>query len=133
MSSAKLYTSTPVVDRLSGTSNQKSFGNGTQGGMMNQSFDYFNIVGDKAPIDMSSFVGSLNNSNATKGFTRYANKPSPKDSVAKSKDRGMTSFGDSKVFQEFMARQEASQQRAKLAIDEVYPVVMLLNLKYAHK
>ena len=103
MSSAKLYASTPVVQRLSGrlgksqdVSNRNS-----------QSNDYFDIVGDKPPMDISSFIGSLS-----------ANKDN-RNSNASAKKAGNKSFIESPQFKEFLGRQTQSQLKAQRGVEEL--------------
>ena len=97
MSSAKLYASTPVVERLTGR---------LAGSRLSQSGDDFDLVGDKPPMDISSFIGSL----TTNKDGRNGN-----DSLKK----GSKSFVESPQFKEFLGRQTQSQLKALRGIEEL--------------
>lgn len=112
MSSAKLYTSVSVVDRLTGTT--PGGAGGTQRGgnsTSNQSFDYFNLAGDKAPVDISSFMGSMSSTNKRYGA---ANDRPASASATKKK-----AVDDSKGFIEFLGRNTQTQLKTQREIDEI--------------
>lgn len=104
MSSAKLYASTPVVERLTGR-----LGKSQEAGNKNsQSHDYFDIVGDKPPMDISSFIGSLS-----------ANKDVRNSSTSIKKGNNKSVLIESPQFKEFLGRQTQSQLKAQRSIEEL--------------
>ena len=102
MSSAKLYASTPVVERLTGRL-AKSQDHASRN---IQSNDYFDIVGDKPPMDISSFIGSLSANKDNRNSSTQVNK-------------GNKSSIESPQFKEFLGRQTQSQLKAQRSVEEL--------------
>ena len=128
MSTASLYVSAPVVDRLTkGAPTTQSLDD------LGQHFDTSGVVGDRHVMDVASFMGALHGS-STPGRTSRGRSTSRER--ASSRERGTSRSGVKKAehlteeetmervqqFSQFLGRQDQVIKRKERKLKEVLPI-----------
>ena len=113
MSSAQLYVSTDVVERLTRpiyNNNTTSSGSNSNDNSIIQYYDNNNTTTSDRPImDMESFMGSLNNNgnNNNNNQKSFSTPGKPKNNTTKTGISSDTKMKRNAKFESFLARQQA--------------------------
>lgn len=121
MSSAKLYCSTDVVERLSRPpgSNNANNANSSADDIPTQYFDAQSAANERPIMDMNSFMASLNGQPSKGGASGFDTPGKQQQRSGTPSGRGDKAKRDAK-FEMFLARQQANLKKREEAVKQVH-------------